>query len=109
MCIPKVKRVKNPSLFLHQYTFPMHRPRVRSISPLADLRGRQGHASLSGVQILLVSCSFWEHLGQLCIGDPPREVGAPTSVKSCIRHCKSVVKLVYKGRWLTPPGLLIAL
>ena len=31
-CVPKVKIVKNPLLFLHQCTFTMHRPRVYSVN-----------------------------------------------------------------------------
>ena len=39
-----------------------------------------------GVQILLISCSFWENLAKLYVG-APRRVGTPSSGKSWIRHC----------------------
>ena len=41
MCIPKVKIVKNLSLFLHQCTFTMHRPRVHSKSQWRRQHERQ--------------------------------------------------------------------
>ena len=39
-----------------------------------------------GVQILSISCSFWENLAKSYVGAPWR-VGAPSSGKSWIRHC----------------------
>ena len=43
-----------------------------------------------GVQILSISCTFWENLAKWYVGPPsPRRVGAPTSGKSWIRHCLS--------------------
>ena len=35
-----------------------------------------------GVQILSISCSFWEILAKSYVGAPPRGVGAPSSGKS---------------------------
>ena len=40
-----------------------------------------------GVQILSISCSFWENLAKSYVGGPPWRVGAPSSRKSWIRHC----------------------
>ena len=57
---------------------------------VADLRGRGcvGRASPLGVQILSISCSFWENLAKSYVGAPPphRRVGARTLEKSWIRH-----------------------
>ena len=43
-------------------------------------------AFTGGVQILSISCTFWENLTKLYVG-APWKVGAPTSGKSWIRHC----------------------
>ena len=43
--IQKLKIVKNPSLFLHQCTFTMHRPRVHSISQWRNQHLRERSAS----------------------------------------------------------------
>ena len=40
------------------------------------------HAPPLGVQILSISCSFWENLAKSYVGAPPRGVGAPSSEKS---------------------------
>ena len=40
-CVPKVKIVKNPLLFLHQCTFTMHRPRVYSANQWWSQQQRQ--------------------------------------------------------------------
>ena len=40
-----------------------------------------------GVQILSISCSFWEILAKSYVGAPLWGVGAPSSGKSWIRHC----------------------
>ena len=46
--------------------------------PVADLRGaRDPHASPPGVQILSISCSFWEISAKLYIGAPPPGELAP--------------------------------
>ena len=55
------------------------------IKAVADLRGAQGTRAPLGVQILSISCSFWENLAKLYFG-APRGVGAPFSGKSWIRH-----------------------
>ena len=39
-----------------------------------------------GVQILSISCSFWQNLAKSYVG-APRGVGTPSSGKSWIRHC----------------------
>ena len=44
-----------------------------------------------GVQILSISCSFWEILAKSYVGappPPPRRVGTLSSGKSWIRHCR---------------------
>ena len=54
---------------------------------VADLRGARG-TPLPGVQILSISCIFWENLAKSYVGAPlPRGIGAPSSRKSWIRHC----------------------
>ena len=56
------------------------------------IRGSKGGGArevTSPVEILSISCSFWEHLAKLCICAPlplPWGVGAPTSWKSWILH-----------------------
>ena len=53
---------------------------------VADLRWARGKPPL--VQILLISCSFWEILAKSYVAPPtPQRVGVPTSGKSWIRHC----------------------
>ena len=47
-----------------------------------------------GVQILSISCSFWKYLAKLYVGAPPWRVGAPSSGKSWIRHCKSIMVML---------------
>ena len=54
---------------------------------VADLRGARGTRAPPGVQILSILCSFWE-IWQNCMLAPPRGVGAPSSGKSWIRHCR---------------------
>ena len=58
---------------------------------VADLRGGVRDARPPpplGVQILSISCSFWENSAKLCVhAPPPWRVHAPPSVKSWIRHC----------------------
>ena len=49
--------------------------------------GREGRVLLPAVQILSISCSFWENLPKSYVG-APRRVGAPFSGKSWIRHCQ---------------------
>ena len=39
-----------------------------------------------GVQILSISCIFWENLEKSYVGALPRRVGAPSSEKSWIHH-----------------------
>ena len=58
-----------------------------SYKAVADLHSKILDAP--SVQILLISCSFWEDLAKsyACVSSPKR-VGAPTSGKSWIRHCK---------------------
>ena len=45
-----------------------------------------------GVQILPISCSFWEILAKSYVGAPPGGVGAHSSGKSWIRHCIGIKK-----------------
>ena len=52
---------------------------------VADLRG--GLRDAPGVQILSISCIFWENLVKSYVAAPPSRVGAPTSGKSSIGHC----------------------
>ena len=52
---------------------------------VADLRGVQGMRT-PRVQILLISCSFWEILAKSYVGTP-QGVGTPSSGKSWICHC----------------------
>ena len=60
-------------------------PEAITANPVADLRGAQG--TPHRVQILSISCSFWENLAKSYVGvPPPRRVGAPSSGKSWIRH-----------------------
>ena len=55
---------------------------------VADLRGaRMTRPAPLGVQILSISCSFWENLANSYVCVPPWAVRAPSSGKSCIRHC----------------------
>ena len=70
------------------------------------IRGSKGGGArevTSPVEILSISCSFWEHLAKLCICAPlplPWGVGAPTSWKSWIRHWfvhKYVVVCFFSG------------
>ena len=59
-------------------------------SPTFSSGGSKGGARDArppGVKILSISCSFWENLVKLYVG-APRGVGAPSSGKSWIRHCK---------------------
>ena len=61
-----------------------------SFTPVADLRGAQGTRAPSlGVQILSISCSFWQNLAKSYVGAPPHSPGnwRPSSGKSWIRHC----------------------
>ena len=45
---------------------------------VADLRGGAGDARPPlGVQILSISCSFWENLTNLYVGAPPGELAPP--------------------------------
>ena len=45
---------------------------------MADLRGRRGRAPPPlGVQILSISCSFWEILAKSYVGAPPGELAPP--------------------------------
>ena len=39
--------------------------------PVADLRGARGTRAPPGVQILSISCSFWEILAKSYVGAPP--------------------------------------
>ena len=49
--------------------------------------GRRGRPPPPGVQILSISCSFWENSTNSYVGAPPPwGVGAPSSGKSWIRH-----------------------
>ena len=56
---------------------------------MADLRGVRGTRP-PPIQILSISCSFWEKFGKIICWrpPPPRRVGVPTSGKSWIRHWK---------------------
>ena len=45
------------------------------------------------VQILSISCSFWENLAKSYVGAPPWRVGAPSSGKSWIRHWLNVAMM----------------
>ena len=55
--------------------------------------GRQLRAPTPpGVQILSISCNFWENNGQIIAS---LRVGAPSSGKSWIRHCYH--HLMFKG------------
>ena len=51
-----------------------------------------------GVQILSISCSFWEILAKSYVG-APRWVGAPSPEKSWIRHCNSSMILLPITVW----------
>ena len=43
--------------------------------PVVDQRGARGTRASLGVQILSISCSFWENLAKLYVGAPaPREL-----------------------------------
>ena len=55
--------------------------------------GNPGSAP-AGVQILSISCSFWENLKKSYVGAPWR-VGTPISGKSWIRHWISLVMSTY--------------
>ena len=52
---------------------------------VADLHSKILDAPPPPVQILSISCSFWENLAKSYVGAPWR-VGAPSSGKSWIRH-----------------------
>ena len=39
--------------------------------------GREGRTPPLGVQILSISCSFWENLAKLCVHAPPLEGSRP--------------------------------
>ena len=59
------------------------------ISAVVDIGGSKGggreRLSLSGVQILSISCSVWENLAKSYVGAPPLLEGRfPTSGKSSI-------------------------
>ena len=62
---------------------------------LADLRGGGREGRAPRVQILSISCSFWENLAKLY-------VGAPTSAKSWIRHWLGQRNVIQhkQSRWL---------
>ena len=56
---------------------------------VADLKGGgEGCTPVPGVQILSISCSFWENLPKSYVGALSWRVGAPSSGKSWIRHCQ---------------------
>ena len=55
-----------------------------------------------GVQILSISCNFWETLAKLYVGAPTPRVGAPTSRKSWIRHWIRLFILRAANNWNTP-------
>ena len=42
-----------------------------TLLPVADLRGHEGRAPRLGVQILSISCSFWEILAKLYVAPTP--------------------------------------
>ena len=42
-----------------------------NLDPVADLRGGAGDAPPPGVQILSISCSFWEILAKSYVSAPP--------------------------------------
>ena len=68
-------------------------------STVADLRGAQGtRPPPPGVQILSISCSFWENSTNSYVG-APLGVGAPSSGKSWIRRWSRlfVRKFPYEG------------
>ena len=55
------------------------------LHPVADLHGKILDARLPPVQILSISCNFWENLSKSYVG-APLESWHPTSGKSWIRH-----------------------
>ena len=44
---------------------------------VADLRGARGMHTPLGVQILSISCSFWENFSKSYVGAPPGELAPP--------------------------------
>ena len=44
---------------------------------MADLRGARGRRAPLGVEILSISCSFWENLAKSYVGTPPGELAPP--------------------------------
>ena len=57
---------------------------LMSFLSVADLGGREGRSF--PLQILSISCSFWENLAKSYV-DAPLEGWRPTLGKSWIRHC----------------------
>ena len=62
-----------------------------SIKPVADLRGeREGRASQPRSPNSFNFMQFLENLAKSYVGAAPWGVGAPSSGKSWIRHCKQL-------------------
>ena len=76
--------------------------------PVADLRGARGTRAPMGVQILSISCSFWEILAKSYVGAPPPGSWHPSSGKSWIRHCEPLWELFSprnREKWVENPLL----
>ena len=77
-------------------------PRVllKGIRPLADLRGGARDAPPPGVQILSFLCSFWQ---KNCKIIAVLGVGAPSSGKSWIRHCRPS----HMNKWTNSDAIMV--
>ena len=76
-----------------------------SMNPVADLRGARGMRAPLGVQILSISCSFWENLAKSYVvapwgvGAPPRgNPGSATGIISIIQLIR-LIHLISKPKW----------
>ena len=70
------------------YLVPSVQHSATCLPAVADLRGARG--TPPGVQIISISCSFWQNLTKSYVG--AWRVGTSTSRKSWIRHCSGNCK-----------------
>ena len=63
-------------VLLQSVSHPMNGLQSNSC-PLADIHSKILDAPSPGVQILSISCSFWEHLAKSYVGVPPGGLAPP--------------------------------
>ena len=90
MCVLEIPQIPFASVMNYQH-----------LQSRAGSGGSKGGARYApGVQILSISCSFWDYLAKSYVGAPPRRVGAPprrnpgsTTEGSFRKHLKSKTKV----------------